>query len=155
VHVVSICLKFSLIPDLRSFSLDFSLNHCQQKRQQRCWKGAGPGSGGVELDSIVKSGIFDPENALKATDSDPRLHLQSVDGQGALSRKRANVSKNVSSRNVTPMCAHPCPLDRAIKDKALDLLRDRPLLETRAEHFLEMLQQGMVSTKVHLRKLPP
>jgi hypothetical protein len=26
--------------------------------------------------------------------------------------------------------------DRAIKDKAFDLLRDRPLLETCAEHFL-------------------
>lgn len=43
--------------------------------------------------------------------------------------------------------------DRAIKDKAFDLLRDRPLLETRAEHFLEALRQGTVSTNVHLRKL--
>jgi hypothetical protein len=30
--------------------------------------------------------------------------------------------------------------DRAIKDKAFDLLRARPLLETRAEHFLEALR---------------
>jgi integrase len=43
--------------------------------------------------------------------------------------------------------------DRAIKDKAFDLLRDRPLLETRAEHFLDALRQGTVSTNVHLRKL--
>jgi len=43
--------------------------------------------------------------------------------------------------------------DRAIKDKAFDLLRDRPLLETRAEHFLDSLRQGTVSTNVHLRKL--
>jgi hypothetical protein len=47
--------------------------HCQQKRQQRCWQGAGSGSRGVELDSIVKLAIFSLENALKATDSDLRL----------------------------------------------------------------------------------
>jgi len=46
---------------------------CQQKRQQRCWKGAALGIGGVELDSIAKPGIFRAENALEATDSDPRL----------------------------------------------------------------------------------
>jgi integrase len=43
--------------------------------------------------------------------------------------------------------------DRAIKDKAFELLRERPLLETRAEHFLDALRQGTVSTNVHLRKL--
>lgn len=42
----------------------------QQKRQQRCWKGAGL-SRGIELDSNVKMGIFRAENALEATDSDP------------------------------------------------------------------------------------
>jgi hypothetical protein len=31
--------------------------------------------------------------------------------------------------------------DGAIKDRAFDLLRDRPLLETRAEHFLEALRR--------------
>ena len=46
--------------------------------------------------------------------------------------------------------------DRAIKDKAFDLLRDRLLLETfKAEHFLEALRQGTVSTNVHLRKRIP
>ncbi|HUB66440.1 MAG TPA: hypothetical protein VL981_03015, partial [Candidatus Methylacidiphilales bacterium] len=39
--------------------------------------------------------------------------------------------------------------DRAIKDKAFDLIRDRSLLETRAEHFLDSLRQGTVSTNVH------
>jgi hypothetical protein len=41
--------------------------------------------------------------------------------------------------------------DRAIKDKAFNLLRDQPLLETRAEHFLDALRLGTVSTNVHLR----
>jgi hypothetical protein len=45
---------------------------CQPKRQQKCWKSAGSGSGGVVLDSIVRFGIFSPENALEATDSDSR-----------------------------------------------------------------------------------
>jgi len=43
--------------------------------------------------------------------------------------------------------------DRAVKDKALELIRGRTLLETRAEHFLEVLRPGTVSTNVHLRKL--
>jgi hypothetical protein len=43
--------------------------------------------------------------------------------------------------------------DRAIRDKAFDLLRKRLLLETRPEHFLETLRLGTVSTNVHLRKL--
>jgi hypothetical protein len=30
---------------------------------------------GVELDSIVKLGVFRAENALEATDSDPRFQL--------------------------------------------------------------------------------
>src|ERR1700688_1121475 len=39
-------------------------SHCQQKRQQRCWKGAGSGSRGVGLGSIGKIGIFRAENAF-------------------------------------------------------------------------------------------
>lgn len=41
----------------------------------------------------------------------------------------------------------------AIKDKALDGLRDLPLLETRAEQFLRALEQGKVSTNVYLRRI--
>lgn len=42
---------------------------------------------------------------------------------------------------------------RAVKDHALDLIRNLPILETRSEHFLKALNQGTVSTNVHLRKL--
>lgn len=41
----------------------------------------------------------------------------------------------------------------AIKDKALDGLRDLPLLETRAEQFLRALERGKVSTNVYLRRI--
>ena len=42
---------------------------------------------------------------------------------------------------------------RAAKDKAFDLIRNRVILETQAEHLLACLKAGTVSTNVHLRKL--
>jgi len=41
----------------------------------------------------------------------------------------------------------------AIRDKAFDLIRGRKLIETGAEHFLEVLNVGTVSTNVFLRRL--
>jgi integrase len=41
----------------------------------------------------------------------------------------------------------------AAKDKAFDKLRTVLVIETQAEHFLEALNSGTVSTNVHLRKL--
>jgi len=40
----------------------------------------------------------------------------------------------------------------AAKDKAYDLIRSRLLIETQAEHFLEVLKSGTVSTNAYLRK---
>jgi hypothetical protein len=40
----------------------------------------------------------------------------------------------------------------AIQDKAFDLIRHRKLIETSAEHFLEVLNTGKVSTNVYLRR---
>ena len=42
---------------------------------------------------------------------------------------------------------------RGIKDKAFDLIRKTPLIETQAELLLNVLKQGTVSTNVHLRKI--
>ena len=42
---------------------------------------------------------------------------------------------------------------RAAKERALDLIRGRLIVETQAEHFLAVLNAGTVSTNVHLRKL--
>lgn len=55
------------------YGASWDARDCQQNRQQRCTEGAGPGSGGVILDSSVKSGIFCLKTTLKATDSDLRL----------------------------------------------------------------------------------
>ena len=41
----------------------------------------------------------------------------------------------------------------AIKDRALEGLRNLPLLETRAENFLRALERGKVSTNVYLRRI--
>ena len=41
----------------------------------------------------------------------------------------------------------------AIKDKAFDLIRHLPILETRPEHFLRGLEAGKVSTNVFLRRI--
>jgi integrase len=40
----------------------------------------------------------------------------------------------------------------AIQDKAFDLIRNRKLLETTAEHFLQVLKSGTVATNVFLRR---
>jgi integrase len=42
---------------------------------------------------------------------------------------------------------------RAAKEKALDFVRSRIIIETQAEHLLAVLKAGTVSTNVHLRKL--
>ena len=41
----------------------------------------------------------------------------------------------------------------AVKDRALDLMRNLPVLQTRSEHFLRVLESGKVSTNVYLRRL--
>ena len=41
----------------------------------------------------------------------------------------------------------------AIKDKAFNLIRHLPLLETRPEHLLRVLEAGTVSTNVYLRRI--
>jgi integrase len=42
---------------------------------------------------------------------------------------------------------------RAIKDHALDSIRHLVLLETKAEHFLKVLEHGCVSTNIYLRRI--
>jgi hypothetical protein len=41
----------------------------------------------------------------------------------------------------------------AARDPAFNAIRDKPLVETRAEHFLAALKAGTVSTNVYLRRL--
>jgi hypothetical protein len=41
----------------------------------------------------------------------------------------------------------------AIKDRALDSVRNRVVLETQAEHFVKVLEDGSVSTNIYLRRI--
>jgi integrase len=41
----------------------------------------------------------------------------------------------------------------AIKDKALDSIRNLVVLETQADHFLKVLEEGSVSTNIYLRRI--
>src|SRR5687767_1050392 len=41
----------------------------------------------------------------------------------------------------------------AIKEAPFDIIRDRVVIESRAEHFLDMLAMGTVSTNIFLRRL--
>jgi integrase len=41
----------------------------------------------------------------------------------------------------------------AIKDKAMDSIRDRVVLETQPEQFLKVLEDGSVSTNIYLRRI--
>ena len=43
--------------------------------------------------------------------------------------------------------------ETAIKDKALDSIRNMVILETQAEHFLKVLERGTVSTNTYLRRI--
>lgn len=42
--------------------------------------------------------------------------------------------------------------ETAIKDSAFDTIRDRPLIDTQADHFLAVLRVGTVSTNMFLRR---
>jgi integrase len=42
---------------------------------------------------------------------------------------------------------------KAIKDKSFESLRQLPLIETRADHFLKVLTEGKVSSNVYLRRI--
>lgn len=43
--------------------------------------------------------------------------------------------------------------ERAMRETPFDLIRSRPLIETRSENFLAVLQAGTISTNVFLRRL--
>ena len=43
--------------------------------------------------------------------------------------------------------------ERAIHDRNFDSLRQLPLIETRADHFLKVLENGKVSSNVYLRRI--
>jgi hypothetical protein len=43
--------------------------------------------------------------------------------------------------------------ENAMRDKAFDLIRNQPILETQPIHFMRVLEHGCVSTNIYLRRL--
>ena len=60
----------------------------------------------------------------------------------ALQKSKANWSQSTQER-----------YESSLSEKALDPIRDVPLIETRPEHFLTVMQDGTVSTNIFLRRL--
>ena len=75
---------------------------------------------------------------LSATDSEAAKR----DWQFVMDEMTATKHGETHARHIT-----------AMKDKAFDLIRTMPLLETRAEHLLKVLRTGTVATNVYLRRL--
>jgi integrase len=46
-----------------------------------------------------------------------------------------------------------CRYERAMRDKAFDVIRNLPILETHSSHFLKVLEKGGVATNVFLRRI--
>jgi integrase len=78
-----------------------------------------------------------------------RVYLAAADPEIA----KRNWRSTVESLIKTKQGENAQRWERATKDKALSPLWKLPLVETRPEHFLEMLHRGSVSTNVFLRRL--
>jgi len=85
----------------------------------------------------------------------PAMNLQIAQvylqyGDPAMSRRTwQNVMEQIISTKQGPTRER---WDYAIKDKAFDSIRNRELIKTSSEHFLDVLNEGGVSTNVFLRR---
>ena len=107
------------------------------------------------LESPIKSG-----NALNEACKQPAVNLQIA--QVYLQHSDPEYGKRTWSHVMTELGQNKSGTtrirwDRAMKDKAFDLIRDLPLIKTQGEHYLAVLHKGTVSTNVFLRRLrrPP
>jgi len=78
-----------------------------------------------------------------------RVYLRHSDPL-ATSRTWQNVLDEIIALKTGPTQAR---WKSAARDKAFDLIRDRVLIETQAEHLLAVLRSGTVSTNAFLRKV--
>jgi len=78
-----------------------------------------------------------------------QVYLQHADGELA-QRNWQNVMDAMLPLKVGPTQAR---FKTAMKDPAFDLIRDRKLIQTGAQHFLQVLNAGSISTNMFLRRL--
>jgi len=78
-----------------------------------------------------------------------RTYLSASDPEVARRSWAVVMEEMAKTKSGVTLHRHTC----AMKDKAFDLIRDLPILESQASHFLRVLQAGSVSTNVFLRRL--
>ena len=78
-----------------------------------------------------------------------RTYLTATDPEAAMRTWQTPMDEMTKTKTGSTRHRH----EIAMKDKAFDLLRNLPLLETRSAHFLKVLELGTVSTNVYLRRI--
>ena len=78
-----------------------------------------------------------------------RAYLSATDPEIAKRPWRAVMDEMAKTKTGVTLRRHHC----AMKDAAFDSIRERPILETQATHFLRVLEVGCVSTNIFLRRL--
>jgi integrase len=78
-----------------------------------------------------------------------RTYLAATDSAMATRIWQVPMDEMTKTKTGSTRVRHEC----AMKDKAFDLIRNLPILETHAAHFLKVLELGKVSTNVYLRRI--
>jgi len=78
-----------------------------------------------------------------------RTYLTATDPEVARRTWQTAMDELTKTKSDTTRHRH----ETAMKDKAFDLIRNLPILETRSAHFLKALELGTVSTNVYLRRI--
>src|ERR1039457_7225528 len=78
-----------------------------------------------------------------------RTYLTATDPEAAMRTWQTPMDEMTKTKTGSTRHRH----EIAMKDKAFDLIRNLPLLETRSAHFLKVLELGTVSTNVYLRRI--
>jgi len=104
-------------------------------------------------DKIAAQRIF---NAKNEACRQPVINLQIARAYLVVSDPLVAKRTWQTAMEILIQAKHGTTLERwqtAIKDKAFNLIRYVPLIETQGEQLLEVLKKGTVSTNVHLRKI--
>jgi integrase len=78
-----------------------------------------------------------------------RTYLAATDSEMATRIWQTPMDEMTKTKTDSTRARHEC----AIRDKAFDLIRSLPILETHSAHFLKVLELGKVSTNVYLRRI--
>jgi len=78
-----------------------------------------------------------------------RTYLAATDSAMATRIWQTPMDEMTTTKTGATRARHEC----AMRDKAFDLIRHLPILETHSAHFLKVLELGKVSTNVYLRRI--